>query len=510
VDKIPTSVLKKGVEILAGPISHLINRSLAEGKVPARFKISRVHPIHKGKGKPREDPGSYRPLSILPAMSKVLESLVKGDLEAHLKRVNGLPGSQYGFRPKRSCTLALAHAQAGWLSGAAKGQVVGLMAFDLSAAFNTVAAEQLAPTLRALGITGRELRWFLDYISGGKQCVVWDGTVSGLVDVLYSVRQGSILGPILFIILTSGMASFVGVEGDENIIYADNSNIWQTGITKEDVARQLTEKAALFVEYTRKMDLSMNASKTQLLFSSRAGNVTETPVEMDGSVIHPVDAIELLGVRYDRKLSTAPHMKALLAAVRQRASVVARLANHLPRGEYLQQLSYGLVVGKFSHALAAVARPRLGPEDNTSVIWSGIQVAFNDVARSITCARRQDQVRIEDLLARAGLESANRKVVKAIAAKTLGCFYSDDGRNGARNHVGRLLFTDKRMGTAKTTRSAKTGLVKVPLRGADTFVTQAAHVWNGSATLQQATTKAKAKKAASDFASLTPLKDRGT
>jgi hypothetical protein len=135
---------------------------------------------------------------------------------------------------------------------------------------------QLAPTLRALGITGRELKWFLDYMSGGKQCVVWDGTVSGLVDVLYGVHQGSILGPILLIILTSGMAIFVRVEEDENIIYADDSNVWQTGSSKEDLARKLTERAALFVEYTRKMGLIMNASKTQLLFSSRAGNVTET------------------------------------------------------------------------------------------------------------------------------------------------------------------------------------------------------------------------------------------
>jgi hypothetical protein len=231
-----------------------------------------------------------------------------------------------------------------------------------------VAAEQLEPTLRALGITGRELRWFLDYMSGGKQCVVWDGTVSRLVKVLYGVRQGLILGPILFIILTSGMASFIGVEEDENIVYADDSNVWQTGSTKEDVARKLAEKAALFVEYTRKMGLSMNASKTQLLFSSRAGNVTETPMEVDGSVIHPVDTIELLGVRYDRKQSTSLHVKALLAAMRQRASVVARLANHLPRGEFLRQLLYGLVVGKFSHALAAVAQPRLEQEDNTSVV----------------------------------------------------------------------------------------------------------------------------------------------
>jgi hypothetical protein len=173
-DGIPTSVLKKGVKILAGLISHLVNRSLAEGCLPAAFKIGLVHPIHKGKGKPREDPGSYCPVSILPAMSKVLETLVKGDLERHLKRVNGLPGSQYGFRPKRSCTSALAHAQAGWLSGAAKGKVVGLMAFDLSAAFDTVAADQLVPTLRALGVTGQELRWFICYMTGADRA--WSGT----------------------------------------------------------------------------------------------------------------------------------------------------------------------------------------------------------------------------------------------------------------------------------------------------------------------------------------------
>jgi hypothetical protein len=342
-------------------------------------------------------------------------------------------------------------------------------------------------------------------MTGGRQSVVWDGTVGGLVDVLYGVRQGSILGPLLFIILTSGMADYLGVRDDENIVYADDSNVWQTGSTKEDVARKLAGKAALFVEYTRKMGLSMNASKTQLLFSSRAGDVTKTPVEVDGSVIYPVDTIELLGVRYDRKLSTAPHVKNLLASTKQRASIISRLANHLPRGEYLRQLSYGLVMGKFSHALAAVARPRLVTGDNASTIWGGIQVAFNNVARSITGIRRRDHVNIEDLLAQAGLESANRMVVKAIAAETWSCFHSDDGGRGARNHVGQIIFSDKRTDLAKTTRSAKTGLVEVPLRGGDTFVTHAAQVWNGSASLRQATTKAKAKVAAANVASRSPL-----
>jgi hypothetical protein len=339
------------------------------------------------------------------------------------------------------------------------------MAFDLCAAFDTVAYKQMAPTLQALGITGRELRWFLCYMSGGRQCVVWDGTVSGLIDVLYGVRQGSILGPILFIILTSGMAEFLGVKEEENIVYADDSNVWQTGSTKEEVARKLAEKAALFVVNTRRMGLSMNPAKTQLLFSSNAGNVSQTTVEVDGNHIHPGDVIELLGVRYDRKLSTTPHMKSLLAAVRQRLQSSHDLPTTCQGGSTCGSYPI-LVMGKFSHALAAVARLRLEREDNASVNWNKIQVAFNDVAWSVSGARRCNHVSVKDLLDQAGIESANRMVVKAIAAESWSYFHSDDGKDGPRNHVGRILFFDKRTATAKTTRSAKTGQIEVPLRGA--------------------------------------------
>jgi hypothetical protein len=141
-------------------------------------------------------------------------------------------------------------------------------------------------------------------------------------------------------------------------------------------------------------------------------------------------------------------------------------------------LSYRLVMGKFSHALAAVARPRLEHEDNASVTWSKIQVAFNDVARSITGARRRDHVTIKDLLNLAGIGSANRMVVKAIAAETWSCYHSDDGKDGARNHVSSILFTDKKTATAKTTRSAKTRQIMVPLRGGGQhlFHTRGPHV----------------------------------
>jgi hypothetical protein len=81
-----------------------------------------------------------------------------------------------------------------------------------------LAAEQLPPTLQALGVKGSELKWFLCYMMGGRQCVVWDGMVSSLIDVLYGVRQGSIIGPILFIVLVSCMAKYLGVEEGEYVV----------------------------------------------------------------------------------------------------------------------------------------------------------------------------------------------------------------------------------------------------------------------------------------------------
>jgi hypothetical protein len=126
IDDIPTSVLKKGVEVWAGPISHLVNRSLAEGRVPEAFKVGKVFPVFQGKGKQREDPSSYRLVSILPALSKVLETSVKAELERHLAKVNGFPNAQHGFCQGSSFTTALAHAAPGGSLAPRGGRLLAL------------------------------------------------------------------------------------------------------------------------------------------------------------------------------------------------------------------------------------------------------------------------------------------------------------------------------------------------------------------------------------------------
>jgi hypothetical protein len=179
---IPVSVLKKGVEVLAGPVAFLVNLSLASGKVPSDVKVGRVHPIHKGKGKPKADPGSYRPVFILSSLSKVLEMIVLADLNEHFSAIHAIPDSQWGFRQHRSTSSA----HASWIRASKAGKVVVILAFDLSAAFDIVSAAQLLPKLKSLGISDTRLDWFSSYLNGGYQSVVWNDTASRPLDLLRS------------------------------------------------------------------------------------------------------------------------------------------------------------------------------------------------------------------------------------------------------------------------------------------------------------------------------------
>jgi hypothetical protein len=238
---------------------------LADRVVPRGFKLGIIHPVFKGGGKCRKEPGSYRPISILPAMSKVLEIWVKTDLEAHLATVNRLPQTQFGFRPKRSCATALSHAQAGWLHGVKAGKVVGVMAFDLSAAFNTVSHLQQLPKLSSARITGRPLAWLKSYLTGGRQQVDWDGAQSNFVDVKFGVRQGSILGPLLFLVHAGNMQEYLGIGNNYKVLYADDTCLWCYATSLPASVAKLNSLASRFSVFAGESGHALNAGKMQLL-----------------------------------------------------------------------------------------------------------------------------------------------------------------------------------------------------------------------------------------------------
>jgi hypothetical protein len=522
IDGVPTSVYRKGSDKLAGPISHLVNMSLAAGKVPVALKTGVVHPVFKGQGKNRADPASYRPVSILCAISKVVEVVVKEQLEAYLATTNALPTTQHGFRPKRSCTTALAAAHAEWTE-AAKNNVVGVLSFDLSAAFDTLDPSVLLPKMEALGIRGRSLRWFGSYLRGGKQIVCWNGVMCTPQDVEYGVRQGSILGPLLYLVHVADMPNCIMIfdggrlEKNRNGCYADDSQVMSAAKTTEEVINSLNRKAALFSAWARGNGLALNGGKTQFLLSSSARYSTDAPVSVtvDGKTVYPAPTLELLGVTIDRRFSFRPQEAATAAAARARASMVARLGHQLPKGEYLRRLAMGLAIGKVAAALPAVYYPRLLETDKLSGMAKSTQVAFNDIARTVTGTKRGDHVRVPDLLDAARIPSINRLAVEATAVEAWKALSSNDGGNGNRNPVGMYMLgglaasgnvgNNNINAPNRTSRSNTAGEIRVQLRGHSTFVNHAARMWNACPALRVSTTLLEAKRAAKALALSAPI-----
>jgi hypothetical protein len=220
--------------------------------------------------------------------------------------------------------------------------------------------------------------------------------------------------------------------------------------------------------------------------------------------------MELLGVKFDHNFTTSPHDTSVAKSARQHAALIARLAHYLPRGEYLRQLARGLVIGKISFALAAVVAPRLGNgESLPSAAYKSVQVAINDVARSITGRKRTDHVNIPSLLYRAGLPSVNELAVRAVAMESWKANHSSDGKNGERNPIGKFIFPDtpttSSIDSSRTTRSKTAGIIHNPLREANTFAVHAANVWNSSLALREAPTRHAASAVAKLLAKSAPI-----
>ena len=169
-----------------------------------------------------------------------------------------------------STTSAIATAHAMWTEAKQTGNILGIIAFDLSAAFDTVDPERLLCKLKGLGIRGRPLNWFTSYMERGYQCVDWDGTQSNLIPVPYGVRQGSILGPILFLVMMSDLPNWIG---SNHVGYADDVAGWVKDKDLSTVLAKLEKMATFFEDFTASNSMKLNA----VTYTSTATPIVSCP-----------------------------------------------------------------------------------------------------------------------------------------------------------------------------------------------------------------------------------------
>ena len=247
-------MLKDSAKEIAVPLAHIINLSISTSTFPTIWKIAIVTPIHKSGS--TNDEANYRPISVFPILSKIMEKAVYNQLKDYLEDNKLLSEQQFGYRKKRSTEIAAVPFLDDIRRNIEKGKLVGAVFMDLSRAFDTISLINLMTKLKAYGICGEEIQWFNDYLFNRKQCTQYGGDMSSNYAVLTGVPQGSLLGPLLFILYFNDFPDWV--RNSKVIMYADDTVIYYAHEDKETIEKCLSQDCLQISDYLEETELVIN------------------------------------------------------------------------------------------------------------------------------------------------------------------------------------------------------------------------------------------------------------
>jgi hypothetical protein len=316
-DEIPITVIKRVRQCLIKPLAHVINSSLVSGIFPDKLKISRIITVFK-KGE-ETDPVNYRPLSILPTISKIFERVMYLQLIDYLETNELLDKEQHGFRVGKSVVTAGINFIEALVDAIDKGNnAVGIF-MDLSKAFDSVSHDILINNLKSIGIQNVQLNWFKSYIINRKQYVDLKYTnqfnqishaKSSLRTIKHGVPQGSILGPILFLCYLRGFPSILTSPESKLCLFADDSNLIVTGKDISGIEKTAISDLVMVNEYFSSKQLLLNLDKTNLVsFHTIQNRNKPTPnIQIHNFKISQKNVTKFLGLLLDENLSWNEHI----------------------------------------------------------------------------------------------------------------------------------------------------------------------------------------------------------
>lgn len=340
IDDLSPRVIQQIAPLIKQPLTSIFNKSFTTGRIPENLKTSLVTPVYKNEDESLFS--NYRPVAVLPCFSKILERIMYNRLISFIEKHNILYSKQFGFRKNHSTETAIIDLIAKLTDAIDKNKLTAGIFLDLSKAFDTVNHSILITKLQHYGIRGITLEWFKNYLTNRNQIVKLNNTLSTKEKITCGVPQGSVLGPLLFLIYMndihkcSEILSFILFADDTNVFFSD-TNIKVLNHTLNDELKKVSK----WLEANK---LTLNIKKTQVILFKTKNKKTEEPlkIKINDKEIKQVDSTKFLGINIDSKLTWKQHIDYIQHKISKTTGILCK-ARHYVSLKVLRTLYYALV-----------------------------------------------------------------------------------------------------------------------------------------------------------------------